>query len=119
MSRANPTTGVIKAIAEEAAIAPLNAGVELDTDNVFLLFASFCGDIEQTAYASSLSIESVQALAAEGKWSDRLRGIIELKKSQKPGAVEKAINRALCFTQATHFGEYDKAHHSNEPRRVA
>jgi hypothetical protein len=69
-------------------------------DNVFMLYAAFCGDVDRTAHASSLTPTQVIDLAAEGKWNEKLKSILELKRSSKPGDVERAINRALNFVQA-------------------
>ncbi len=101
MSRhVNPTAGTIKEIAEDAAHAPLNASIEFTQDNAFLLYASFCGDAVRTAAAANMSVDSVLALAASGGWDERLRSILELKKSQRPGDIERGINRALNFVTA-------------------
>lgn len=91
---------IVNKIAAEAAQQPFDSSLEFKRDNVFLLYASFCGDAERTAYASSLSVDEVRTMAEAEGWNARLRGILELRKSQKPGEVERAINRALNFVQA-------------------
>lgn len=73
---------------------------ELDREQAFLLYAAFCGDVERTAHALGVSAVDVLRIADDEKWNDKLKGIIELKKSARPGDVERAVNRALNFVQA-------------------
>jgi hypothetical protein len=90
----------IEQIAQEAANTPLDSSLEFRRDNTFLLYASFFGDAAQTAYATDLSLEEVKALAEQGKWDERLKPILDLKKSRKPGDIERGINRSLNLVQA-------------------
>jgi hypothetical protein len=69
-------------------------------DDAFMLYATFCGDVERTAHALNLSEDEVRRKADAGGWDKKLRGILELKRSSKPGDVERAINRAINFVQA-------------------
>lgn len=80
--------------------AVINELVHIDRENAFLLYATFCGDIVRTAHALGIQPASVLAMVDEEKWNDRLKTILELKKSGKPGDLERAINRALNFVQA-------------------
>src|SRR6267142_484118 len=73
---------------------------DLDKDNVFMLYATFCGDRERTAHAMNITSEEVLAMAEQGKWDQKLRGILELMKSGKAGDVERAMNRAVNYVQA-------------------
>jgi hypothetical protein len=59
-----------------------------------------CGDFERTAHALHVEAAFVFELAREGQWQERLQAILQLKKSKRPGEVERAINRALNFAQA-------------------
>lgn len=77
-----------------------NNAEEFPKDDAFMLYATFCGDAERTAHALNVEIEEVQRRAEAGQWDKKLRGIIELKKSTKPGDIERAINRAINFVQA-------------------
>lgn len=88
------------AIASEAAVTPIDESADFQRDNVFMLYASFCGDVDRTAHATQLSPDEVRALALAGSWDTKLKPIIELRKSQKQDDVERAINRALNFVQA-------------------
>jgi len=74
--------------------------VVIDREQVFLLFATFAGDVEKTAHAAGIRAVDVLRVADEEGWLDRLKPILELKKSNKPGDIERAINRALNFSQA-------------------
>jgi replicative superfamily II helicase len=42
----------------------------------------------------------VARAAADGNWNDKLAPILALKKSTRPGDIERAMNRALNFVQA-------------------
>lgn len=75
----------------------------LDRENAFLLFAAFCGDVEQTAHALNLSPATILRVAEDEGWLTKLRSIIELKKSARPGDIERAMNRAMNFVQAHRF----------------
>jgi hypothetical protein len=72
----------------------------MDRENAFLLYATFCGDVEKTAHALNIAPADVLAVVEAEKWNEKLRSIIELKKSARPGDLERAINRALNFVQA-------------------
>ncbi len=72
----------------------------IDRENAFLLYAAFCGDLERTAHALNIRTMDVLRMADEENWNEKLRGILELKKSGRPGDVERMINRALNFVQA-------------------
>lgn len=73
---------------------------EIDRPQVFLLYATFCGDVEKTAHAVGLRPIDILRVADEEKWNDKLKAILELKKSNRPGDIERAINRALNYVQA-------------------
>lgn len=72
----------------------------IDRENAFLLYATFCGDAERTGHALDIPAADVVKMAEAEGWNKRLGPIIELKRSSDPGDVERAINRALNFTQA-------------------
>lgn len=74
--------------------------VDLDREQAFLLYATFCGDIVRTAHALNIPPEAVIAAAEDGGWATKLKPILALKQSTKPGDVERAMNRALNFVQA-------------------
>jgi hypothetical protein len=75
----------------------------IDRENAFLLFATFCGDVERTAGALNISGAAVVKMADDEGWLSKLTGIIELKKSKKPGDLERAISRAINFVQAHRY----------------
>lgn len=72
-------------------------------EQAFLLYASFCGDVERTAHALNVSPEAVIDMATAGKWNEKLKSIIALKKSTAPGDLERGINRALNFVMAHRY----------------
>lgn len=74
--------------------------VSFDRENAFLLYATFVGDCEKTAAALGIRPVDVLRAADEEGWAGKLGKIIELKKSSKPGDMERAINRALNYVQA-------------------
>lgn len=71
----------------------------IDRENAFLLYATFCGDVVRTAHALNVPAQAVLAIADEEGWTGKLRPIIDLAKSQKPGDLDRAVNRALNFVQ--------------------
>lgn len=72
----------------------------IDRKNAFLLYATFCGDVERTGHAIGVSPMVVLRVADEEGWAEKLKSIIDLKKSHRPGDIERGINRALNFVQA-------------------
>lgn len=80
--------------------------IVLDTEQVFLLYTTFLGDADQTAAALGVPGKYIAKLAESEKWDDRIRPILDKKKSKKPGDVERAINRALCFVQAHQYRNF-------------
>jgi len=71
----------------------------IDRENAFLLYATFCGDVVRTAHALNVPAQAVLAIADEEGWTGKLKPIIDLAKSQKPGDLDRAVNRALNFVQ--------------------
>jgi hypothetical protein len=82
---------------------PLHQVPVIDRESAFMLYASFAGDVEKTAHALGVSPVAVLAIVDEDKWLDKLRVIIELKKSGRPGDLERGINRALNFVMAHRY----------------
>lgn len=74
--------------------------IRLDREQAFLLYATFCGDLEKTAHALNVRPVDVLKMVEEEGWNERLKTILEMKKSAKPGDIERAINRALNYVQA-------------------
>lgn len=72
----------------------------LDRKQVFLLYATLCGNVAQTAAALNMSEATIQRLVDEDGWETKIESIVALKKSGKPSEVERAINRAINFCQA-------------------
>jgi hypothetical protein len=94
--RGRKAVQVIQSIVDAAPVKP----ADTDKENVFMLYATFCGDVERTAHAAGITpVEVINLAEAEG-WNVKLRSIFELKKSGRSGDVERAINRALNFVQA-------------------
>lgn len=72
----------------------------IDRENAFLLYAAFTGDLERTAHSLGIRTIDVLNIANEDHWNEKLKGILDLKKSGKPGDIERACNRALNFVQS-------------------
>jgi hypothetical protein len=72
----------------------------IDRENLFLLYSTFCGDVEKTAHAAGLRPLDVIRCADDLGWTEKLKPIFALKKSSAPGDIERGINRAIAFTQA-------------------
>jgi hypothetical protein len=79
---------------------PHDNDLKVDRANAFMLYATFCGDVVRTAAALGVTSVTVLKMADEENWAEQLKPILELKKSQRPGDIERAINRALNFVQA-------------------
>ncbi len=73
---------------------------EFDREQGFLLYATFCGDAERTAACLGVQPIDVLRVADDCGWSIQLQGILALKKSNRPGDVERGINRAVNYVQA-------------------
>lgn len=79
---------------------PEAVDIKFDRPQAFLLYATFCGDVVRTAHALNVRPVDVLKMAEEENWNEQLKTILELKKSTKPGDIERAISRALCYVQA-------------------
>lgn len=75
----------------------------LNKEDAWLLFASFAGDVERTAVAVNVSPSTILKVADDEGWLTRLAPIIALRKSSKPGDLERALNRSLNYVQAHKF----------------
>ena len=82
---------------------PVGAPVEVDTEQIFQLYAVMGCDPEKTAGATNMSVADVKALAKAGDWDNRLEILKRLRKSGKPGDAERATNRAINFVQAYRY----------------
>jgi hypothetical protein len=71
----------------------------------FLLFASFGGDYVRTAQAAGVTLDALKECARELQWDQKLASLMTQVRSQKPGDLERAINRSLCFVQAHQLRE--------------
>jgi hypothetical protein len=72
-------------------------------NKTFLLYTVFCGDIVKTAHSLGITPASVAKMADEGGWDEKISDILALRKSDKPGDLERAINRAINYVQAHRY----------------
>lgn len=86
-----------------AAMRMAEAEIVMDREQAFLLYANFCGDLERTAHALNVRPVDVLKAAEELGWNEKLAAILKLKKSARPGDIERGINRAQNFVQAHKF----------------
>lgn len=92
---------VISAVKEAASPAPTLDPVDpVDTEQLFQLFAIYCGDVKRTALASGVAEVRIEALATSQGWVEKLKLLIDLRTSARPGDSERGINRAINFVQA-------------------
>lgn len=75
----------------------------IDTAQVFIIYMTLVGDIEKTALACDLDPIVVEELARKFSWTDKIKRVSVLSKSDKPGSWEKSCNRALSFAQSHLF----------------
>jgi hypothetical protein len=71
----------------------------------FLLFASFSGDYVRTAQAAGVTLDALKECAREMHWDQKLASLMTQVRCNKPGDLERAINRSLCFVQAHQIRE--------------
>jgi len=101
-------------MAKALKVSPVEAGevttefkgpptVTIDAEQVFMLYATFCGDPRRTAHAAGISEEELDLLVKRHDWDKRISGLIELRRSDRAGDVERAINRAINFVQAHRY----------------
>lgn len=79
---------------------PPSETLKVDKENAYLLYATFCGDAVRTGHALGLDEDVVRAMAVDNGWDKKLKPIIDLRNSTKPGDVERALNRAMNFVDA-------------------
>jgi len=76
----------------------MNAGI--DRENCWLVYATFAGDVTKTAHALQLPPAAIQKMVDDEQWATKLAPVILLAKGQKPGDLERAINRCVSFVNA-------------------
>lgn len=77
--------------------------VKYDVEAAFELFIQFTGDYARTAAALNVPPAVIVEMAEEFGWHARLKELFELKRSGKPGDLERALNRALNFVIANQY----------------
>jgi hypothetical protein len=91
----------MRTIIEVPLSAPISAAPErVDDEQLFQLFAIYCGDVRRCALAANMNEDEVQAKALAGGWPEKIKLLIDLKTSARPGDSERGINRAVNFVQA-------------------
>jgi len=88
---------------DEILAVPPEAEEVVKQDQVFQLFAIYSGDVEKTALASGWTAVQVEAAAAQHAWRNKIKVLIDLKQSNRPGDSERGINRAINFVQAHQY----------------
>jgi hypothetical protein len=71
-----------------------------EKDQAFGLYIIFLGDAVKTAHALGVPVATVVNVAREEGWDKRVGELAELRNSDKPGDLERAINRANNYSQA-------------------
>lgn len=77
--------------------------VGFDVEQAFQLFVQFSGDTQKTAHALNIPEFQILKLVDRLHWDKQLENIFALKKSGKPGDVERGISRAMNFVQVHKF----------------
>jgi hypothetical protein len=72
----------------------------VDLENAFQIYCGFAGDVERTALTLGVDVSIVSQISEELKWPERIKSLLELKKSGRPGDLERAISRASNFVIA-------------------
>jgi hypothetical protein len=91
----------MRTIIDVPMMAPTTAAPErVDDEQLFQLFAIYCGDVRRCALAANMDEATVQAKAEAGGWVEKIKLLIDLKASARPGDSERGINRAVNFVQA-------------------
>jgi len=80
--------------------AATRAPERVDDEQLFQLYAIYCGDSRRCALAANMEETEVEAKAVLGGWKDKIKLLIDLKASARPGDSERGINRAVNFVQA-------------------
>lgn len=74
--------------------------VKFDREHAFQLYAMFAGDVERTAHSLNVRPIDVLKTAEDEGWALKLQPILELKKSKRPGDIDRGLNRAKNYVQA-------------------
>lgn len=77
--------------------------LKIDVEQSFLLWCASNFDVAATAHALGISAVSLQRVVDDEQWIERVAPIVAKIKSQKPGDWDRAVNRAIAFTQGTRF----------------
>ena len=78
----------------------LNIPATLDLETVFQIYVMLCGDTGRAAHATGLTVKALEHLAETHGWKEKIRLVLSLRDSDKPGDLERGVNRAYNFVQA-------------------
>lgn len=67
---------------------------------LFLMYTLFCGDAIKTGHALDMPPAAVVAVAKQEGWDIKVSELQALRNSDKPGDLERALNRAINYVQA-------------------
>jgi hypothetical protein len=70
-----------------------------DVSKIFLTYSAFGGDVQRTAYALEMPVETVRDFAVSEQWESKLAELTKAKGDSKEAQIQ--INRAINFVQAT------------------
>jgi len=71
-----------------------------DVDQTFELFCIFMGDVERTALSAGLPREKIVEYSTQFGWTEKIKVLVDMRLSSKPGDSERGVNRAINFLQA-------------------
>lgn len=87
----------------ETAIAKLEQDIPVAhsaREGAFLMYVECVGDVKRAAELLHMDPVVLQRMVDREYWAERVKPILELRKSTSPRDVERSINRALNFVQA-------------------
>ena len=74
-----------------------------DKKQAFLLYTVLLGDASKTAHALGCSVLTIANMAEKENWDEKIGDITKLRKSDRPGDLERAINRAINYADAHRY----------------
>jgi hypothetical protein len=91
----------LRELDKDLSVAREHTNFEFDVEQAFIVYATLNGDIVKSAAALGITPDRLMQAEVEHDWRKRLGAILRLKETGRPGDVERAVNRACNFAQAS------------------
>jgi hypothetical protein len=91
---------IVKDLLEKYPVTPPGLPQAPFHTRAFLTYCACSGDPVKTSIAHGVTVAAIEECAEVYEWDKRLASVLSLARSDRPGDMERAVNRAINFVQA-------------------